>query len=348
MSRYLVTGGAGFIGSNFVRYLVEKYPQSKVINLDKLTYAGNKDNLVDIECNPNYHFVQVDIADNEKVFEVFETFKPDFIVNFAAESHNDRSVLNPKIFLETNVLGTQNLLEACRKFKVERFHHISTDEVFGSLELDDDFSWDEDFSYQPRTPYSASKAAADHVVKAYFHTYDVPITISNCCNNYGPYQYPEKLIPLFVTNALENKPLPLFKSSKNTREWIHVLDHCAAIDLILQKGKLGETYNVGTSVEKSVEEITSLILSGLNKPDSLKKYVEDRASHDKRYLLDSSKIKNELGWKPEFDFAEGMKKTIKWYLDNPWWWKKIKSGEFQEYYKSYYDKLEIKDGQQNI
>ncbi len=336
----LVTGGAGFIGSNFIRYLLDSYPSCTVINVDKLTYAGNLDNLKEVQDNPRYHFIHADIGDETKIREIFQKHAPHILVNFAAESHNDRAVLNPKIFLQTNVLGTQNLLEACREFGIERFHHVSTCEVYGDLELDDPKKFSEQSPYNPKTPYNASKAAADHVVMAYFHTFKVPVTISNCGNNYGPFQYPEKLIPLFVTNALEGKSLPLFKSSHNKREWIHVLDHCQAIDLILQKGKAGETYNVGTGVEKNIEEITAIILNVLNKPSSLKQYVQDRPGHDKRYLLDSSKIQKELGWVHLTSFEDGIRETIKWYADNQWWWKKIKSEEFQKYYDSYYGKLQ--------
>jgi len=337
--KVIVTGGAGFIGSNFIAYMLAKYPNCRILNLDKLTYAGNLDNLKGVKNYPNYQFVQADIADKEIVFGLFNEFKPELIINFAAESHNDRAVNDPKIFLMTNVIGTQNLLEACRAFGIGRFHHISTCEVFGDCELDEDTKFHEKSAYNPKTPYNASKAAADHIVKAYFHTFKVPITISNCGNNYGPYQYPEKLIPLFVTNALEDKPLPLFESSKNMREWIHVKDHCTAVDLILQKGKAGETYNVGTGVEKSIEEITSIILTELGKPESLKQYVKDRPGHDKRYPLDSFKIRKELGWKPEIKFEDGIKETIRWYVQNEGWWRRIKSGEFKKYYDSYYSKL---------
>src|SRR3989338_797710 len=339
----LVTGGAGFIGSNFVRYLLGKYPSCKVINIDKLTYAGNLDNLQDLQQDPRHVFVQADIADPVKIEQLFQEWKPQIVVNFAAESHNDRAVLNPKLFLETNVLGTQNLLEACRKLGIERFHHISTCEVYGDLALDDPNTFSEHSRYNPKTPYNASKAAADHIAKAYFHTFKVPITISNCGNNYGPYQYPEKLIHLFVTNALEWKKLPLFKSSQNKREWINVLDHCEAVDIIIQHGKVGETYNVGTGVEKSIEEITAIILQLLGRSDGLKEYVQDRAGHDRRYPLDSSKIKRELGWQPKVSFEQGMQDTIQWYVKNGWWWKRIKAGDFQKYYDEYYGKLKKED-----
>src|SRR3989338_903117 len=273
MQTILVTGGCGFIGSNFVRYMLNKYNDILLINLDALTYAGNLDNLKDIEHDSRYVFIHGDIIDFELVSNIFKEYKPEIVVNFAAESHNDRAVIDPTIFLKTNVLGTQNLLEVCKKFGIKRFHHISTCEVFGDLDLDSPHKFTENSPYNPKTLYNASKAAADHIVRAYFHTFKVPVTISNCGNNYGYYQYPEKLIPLFVTNAIENKSLPVFKSSQNRREWIHVLDHCEAVDLILKNGKVGESYNIGTGVEKSIEEIAAVILKTLNKPDSLKQYV---------------------------------------------------------------------------
>ncbi|HIH14723.1 MAG: dTDP-D-glucose 4,6-dehydratase, dTDP-glucose 4,6-dehydratase [archaeon GW2011_AR17] len=322
MKKYLVTGGAGFIGSNFIHYLFRKYPNCHVINLDKLTYAGNLDNLLDVANNPQYKFVHGDIADIDLVKKLLPGI--DYIVHFAAESHNDRSILDPSIFLRTNVLGTQMLLEAAKDAHIKRFHQISTCEVFGELELNEERKFQESDPYQPKTPYNASKAAANHVVMSYYHTFQIPVTMSHCCNNYGSYQFPEKLIPLFATNALENKHLPLFRSSAYKREWIHVDDHSEAIDLILENGKIGEAYNIGTGVEKSVEEITSIILSVLAKPDSLKEYVTDRLQHDKRYLLDSSKIIRELGWSPHYDFEKGIQETIKWYKNNESWWRKLK------------------------
>ena len=343
MKTILITGGCGFIGSNFIRYIHKKYDDLLILNFDALTYCGNLENLEGLG-NKNYLFIKGDISDEKCVFELFEKYKPDYVVNFAAESHNDRAVLDPQIFLKTNVIGTQNLLEVCRKFPVKRFHHISTCEVYGDLALNDPNSFSENSPYLPRTPYNSSKAAADHVVMAYYHTFNVPVTISNCANNYGRYQYPEKLIPLFVTNALEDKFLPLFKSSQNMREWIHVLDHCEAIDLILFNGKVGEKYNVGTGVEKSVEQITEIILKVLNKSPTLKKYVADRPSHDRRYVLNWIKIKTELGWRPKFDFEDGMKETILWYKENPQWWKRLKGSNFNEYYEKYYSHLGLKDG----
>jgi len=321
--KLLITGGCGFIGSNFILFLLNKYKDYEVINLDKLTYAGNRDNLVSLENDPRYKLVIGDICDEIFVNTLIKEEKPDIVINFAAESHNDRAEEFPGIFFKTNVLGTQVLLHACKINENIRFHHISTCEVYGDLELDSDEKFSENSRYNPKTPYNASKAGSDHLVRAYFHTFNSAVTISNCGNNYGPYQHPEKLIPLFVTNALENKKLPLFKSSQNKREWIHVLDHCRAIDLILQKGKIGETYNIGTGVEKTVEEITTFILDILDKPESLKKYVPDRLQHDKRYLLDSSKLLA-LGWKETIKFENGLKKTIEWYKNNSNWWRKLK------------------------
>ncbi|MEK7615198.1 MAG: dTDP-glucose 4,6-dehydratase [Patescibacteria group bacterium] len=334
--KILITGGAGFIGSNFIRYWLKTHPEDEVINYDQLTYAGNLENLRDVEKNPHYRFVRGDIGDFQTAREALEGV--DVVVNFAAESHNDRAILDPGIFVKTNVLGTQILLAAAKDAKVSRFHHISTCEVFGELELDEERSFKESDGYQPKTPYNASKAAANHVVMAYFHTFKLPITISHCANNYGPYQFPEKVIPVFTTNALEDKPLPLFKSSQNRREWIHVDDHARAIDLILKKGRIGEAYNIGTEEEKSVEEIADVVLKTLGKPDSLKTYVPDRLQHDKRYLLDPKKIREELGWVPEIKFEDGARETILWYRDNPEWWKNCKSGAYQAYYDNYYNK----------
>ena len=333
--KILVTGGAGFIGSNFIHYWLENHPDDEVINYDLLTYAGNLENLRDVEDNDNYTFIKGDIRDFEQVQEAMEGV--DVVVNFAAESHNDRGVLDPGIFVKTNILGVQILLEAARQEEIERFHHISTCEVFGDIGLDEERKFEEGDAYKPKTPYNASKAGANHIVMAYYHTYDMPVTISHCANNFGPYQFPEKLIPLFTTNALEDEELPLFESSENKREWTHVDDHSRAIDAIINKGKEGESYNIGTGVEKSVEEITEIILDTLDKPDSLKKYVPDRLGHDRRYLLDSSKIKEELDWSPQIDVDEGLKETILWYKNNPKWWKRVKSGEYEQYYEDYYN-----------
>lgn len=322
--KLLVTGGAGFIGSNFIRYWLKKYPEDKIINLDKLTYAGNLENLKDIENNPNYKFVKGDICNFSFVNNLVKKFSPEVIVNFAAESHNSWAIINPTVFFKTNVLGTQTLLEVARQNKVPRFHHISTCEVYGDLALDSKEKFTENSPYRPKTPYNASKAASDLAVRAYFITYQLPVTISNCSNNYGPYQFPEKLIPLFVTNLLDGLKVPLYKSSQNRREWLFVEDHCRAIDLIIKKGRIGETYNVGSGVEKSVEEITDIILKELRMPQSMKTYVEDRPSHDRRYLLDCSKIRRELGWRPQVKFEEGIKFTINWYRKNRKWWEPLK------------------------
>lgn len=326
--KILVCGGAGFIGSNFTHYWLKTFPEDKVIVYDFLTYAGNLDNLKSVKDNHNYSFVKGDINDRALLDKTMPGV--DVVVNFAAESHNDRAVLDPGIFLRTNVLGTQTLLESAYRAKVKRFHHISTCEVFGDLDLNENRSFQEGDAYRPRTPYNASKAGANHVVMAYFHTFGLPVTISHCSNNYGPYQFPEKLIPLFVTNALENKELPLFKSSQNKREWIHVLDHCRGIKEIILRGQPGEEYNIGTGVEKSVEEITDIILEKLGKPSSLKKYVPDRLGHDRRYLLNTDKMTKELGWKPEIGFKEGINETIDWYVNNQEWWQRVKSGEYRE------------------
>ena len=324
--KLLITGGAGFIGTNFIRYWLRHYSDDTVINLDRLTYAGNLSNLTDIaeiHYPKRYKFVHGDILDYVFVEDVLKTEHPDVVVNFAAESHNSRAILHPRRFFETNVMGTQVLLDAARKYGVERFHHISTCEVYGELPLDSPAAFSENAPYCPQTPYNASKAAADHLVNAYFHSFGMPITISNCANNYGPYQHPEKLIPLFTTNAIQNLPLTLYRSSHNRREWLHVEDHCRAIAAVIQSGKIGETYNVGSGVEKSIEEISDFILEVLVKPKQLKTYVPDRPGHDCRYLLDSRKIVREVGWKPKIAFEEGMRETIQWYIENQEWWQAI-------------------------
>ena len=335
--KLLVTGGAGFIGSNFIRYWLKNHPDDEVINYDVLTYAGNLENLKDVEDDPRYSFVKGDIGDFEVARKAMEGV--DWVVNFAAESHNDRAVVDPGIFVKTNVLGTQVFLAAARDAGVKRFHHVSTCEVYGELELDEDRMFQEDDPYMPKTPYNASKAAANHVVMAYFHTFKMPVTISHCENNYGPYQFPEKLIPLFSTNAIDDKELPLFKSSQNKRAWIHVDDHARAIEAILKDGRVGEQYNIGTTIEKSVEEITQYILDTLEKPESLKTYVPDRLQHDKRYVLDPAKITSELGWEPQVDFEQGIRETILWYKENEDWWRNCKSGAYKEYMDDYYSKL---------
>ncbi|MEA3249252.1 MAG: dTDP-glucose 4,6-dehydratase [Patescibacteria group bacterium] len=336
MKKILVTGGAGFIGSSFVRYMLKNHDDVQIVNFDKLTYAGNLENLKEVENDPRYKFIKGDICDMDAFMGALGD-DTDVVVNYAAETHVDRSVLDPDIFVRNNVFGTQVVLEACRQKEIPRLHHVSTDEVFGELGLDEDRAFKEGDAYFPKSPYSASKAASNHLVRAYHHTFKLPVTISYCCNNYGSHQFPEKLIPLFSTNAMEDKQLPLFKSSQNTREWIHADDHSSGVDAILRKGRIGESYNIGTGVEKSVEQITDLILEALGKPSSLKSYVPDRPGHDTRYLVDSTKIREGLGWEPEIGFEEGMERTVAWYRDNPEWWQRVKSGAYQEYYKKYYE-----------
>jgi dTDP-glucose 4,6-dehydratase len=318
--RILVTGAAGFIGSNFVHYWLERHPGDTVVALDLLTYAGNRANLEAADVP----FVQADIADLDIVENVLREHEVEVIVNFAAESHNSLAVIDPGRFFHTNVIGTQALLEAARRTEAKRFHHVSTCEVYGDLPLDSDESFTEDSPYRPRTPYNASKAGADHAVRAYFETWGLPITITNCSNNYGPFQFPEKVIPLFVTNALDDRPLPMYASTENKREWLHVRDHCRAIELALEQGLPGETYNVGSGIEASIEEIADRVLELTGKPESLKTIVPDRPGHDRRYLLDASKIERELGWKPEVGFEDGMRETIEWYEANRAWWQPLK------------------------
>jgi dTDP-glucose 4,6-dehydratase len=321
--RILVTGGAGFIGANFVRYWLAEHPDDHVVVYDLLTYAGNRANLAGLE--ERITFVEGDICDAELVAR--RTLTEDHvaaIVNFAAESHNSLAVLDPGRFFRTNVLGTQTLLEAARAAGVGRFHHVSTCEVYGDLALDSDEAFTEESPYRPRTPYNASKAGADHAVRAYFETYGLPVTITNCANNYGPYQFPEKVIPLFTTNALDDEPLPMYASTENRREWLHVDDHCRAIDLVLRYGRAGETYNVGSRLEASIEELADRILAALGKPASLKTIVPDRPGHDRRYLLDASKIERELGWRPTVDFDTGLEETVRWYAENRDWWEPLK------------------------
>jgi dTDP-glucose 4,6-dehydratase len=330
--KILVTGGCGFIGSNFIRYILGKYPAYKIVNLDLLTYAGNRNNLIEVEGDSRYRFIQGDIGDLEGNQTVLRKEKIDVIVNFAAESHNGRAVLEPSIFVRTNVLGTQILLEAARKIGIGRFHHVSTCEVFGDLALDDEKSFREEDAYRPRTPYNASKAGADHEVMAYYHTFKLPVTVNRSANNYGPFQFPEKVIPRFIINAMENKKVPLFKSSENRREWLYTEDHCAAIDAIIHQGKVGETYNIGSGVEKSIEEIADAVLLRLDKPASLKMYIEDRPGHDRRYLLNSAKIQCTLGWKPKVDFESGMDATVEWYKGNESWWRPLLGRGFEENY----------------
>jgi dTDP-glucose 4,6-dehydratase len=318
----LVTGGAGFIGSNFTRYWVENHPNDRVVVLDLLTYAGNLPNLDDVE--GRITFVQGDIADFDLVEEVLRGQGIDVIVNFAAESHNSLAVLDPGLFFRTNVIGTQTLLEAARTVGVGRFHHISTCEVYGDLALDTEEVFTETSSYRPRTPYNASKAGADHAVRAYHETYGLPVTITNCANNYGAYQFPEKVIPVFVTSALDDQPLQMYASTENRREWIHALDHCSAIDAVLERGRVGETYHVGTGIEKSIEEIADAVLSELGKPRDLKTIIPDRPGHDRRYVLDWSKIRRELGWQPAIPFDRGLAETVGWYAGNREWWEPLR------------------------
>ena len=318
--RILVTGAAGFIGSNFVHYWLGRHPGDSVVALDLLTYAGNRANLD----GADVPFVQADIADLDIVENAMREHEVDAVVNFAAESHNSLAVVDPGRFFHTNVLGTQALLEAARRVGVERFHHVSTCEVYGDLPLDSDESFTEESPYRPRTPYNASKAGGDHAVRAYFETWELPITITNCSNNYGPFQFPEKVIPLFVTNALDDRPLPMYASTQNRREWLHVRDHCTAIELALEKGVPGETYNVGSGIEASIEEIADRVLELTGKPESLKTIVPDRPGHDRRYLLDSSKISRELGWRPEIGFEDGLRETVEWYAANRGWWEPLR------------------------
>ena len=318
----LVTGGAGFIGSNFTHYWIEHHPQDRVVVLDQLTYAGNRPNLDDVE--DRITFVHGDIGDFDVGEELLRSHQIDVIVNFAAESHNSLAVLDPGIFFRTNVVGTQTLLEAARTVGIDRFHHISTCEVYGDLALDSDELFTEASPYRPRTPYNASKAAADHAVRAYHETYDLPVTITNCANNYGPYQFPEKVIPVFVTSALDDRPLQMYESTENRREWIHALDHCAAIDAVLERGRVGETYHIGTGVEKSIEEIADVVLSELRKPSELKTIIPDRPGHDRRYVLDWSKIRRELDWQPRILFDQGLADTVDWYARHRSWWEPLK------------------------
>jgi len=330
--RLLVTGGAGFIGSNFIRYWLEKYSEDEIFNLDLLTYAGNLENLAGLDdtYGRRYGFTLGSITDTDFVDRLFSQFKPDVIVNFAAESHNSRAILNPTIFFQTNLIGTQTLLDVAQKYEISRFHHVSTCEIYGDLPLNSAETFSEQTSYRPNTPYSASKAGADLAVLAYHQTFGLPVTISVCCNNYGPYQNIEKLIPLFISKAICNQPLTLYKSSQNKREWLAVEDHCRAIDLIIRQGKSGERYNVGSQTEKSVEEIADSILQILGKPQSLKTYVPDRPGHDRRYLLDSRKIQQELGWKLETDFETGLKNTVGWYINHRQWWQQSQSSQIRE------------------
>ncbi len=335
--KILVTGGAGFIGSNFIFYMRRKHPDDTLVCLDKLTYAGNLETLASVMDQPDFRFIRADIADREAVYRIFEAEKPDVVVNFAAESHVDRSIENPAVFLGTNVMGTQVLLDACRKYGIQRYHQVSTDEVYGDLPLDrPDLFFTEQTPLHTSSPYSASKASADLLCNAYQRTYGLPITISRCSNNYGPYQFPEKLIPLMIANALADKPLPVYGEGLNVRDWLYVEDHCAAIDLILEKGKVGQVYNIGGHNEMKNIDIVKRILGLLGKPESLITYVTDRKGHDMRYAIDPAYIHQKLGWLPETRFEDGIQKTVRWYLDNRSWWENIVNGEYQSYYERMY------------
>ena len=335
--KILITGGAGFIGSNFVFYMRKTHPEYQLLCVDKLTYAGNLETLASVMEDPQFKFVRADIADRTAIYEIFAAEGPDVVVNFAAESHVDRSIENPAVFLETNVMGTQVLLDACRKYGVKRYHQVSTDEVYGDLPLDrPDLFFTEQTPLHTSSPYSASKASADLLCNAYQRTYGLPITISRCSNNYGPYQFPEKLIPLMIANALADKPLPVYGEGLNVRDWLYVEDHCAAIDLILEKGEPGQVYNIGGHNEMHNIDIVRLICKSLGKPESLITYVTDRKGHDMRYAIDPSFIHQELGWFPTTKFEDGIQKTIQWYLDNRPWWENIVNGEYQTYYERMY------------
>lgn len=333
--KLIVTGGAGFIGGNFVHYMLQEHPGDQIICLDKLTYAGNLSTLADVMDHPNFQFVKMDICDRDSVYGLFEKEKPDVVINFAAESHVDRSIENPEIFLQTNIIGTSVLMDACRKYGIQRYHQVSTDEVYGDLPLDrPDLFFTEETPIHTSSPYSSSKAGADLLVMAYYRTYGLPVTISRCSNNYGPYHFPEKLIPLMIINALHDRPLPIYGDGLNVRDWLYVEDHCRAIDLIIRKGKVGEVYNVGGHNEMRNIDIVKLICQELGKPESLITHVTDRKGHDRRYAIDPEKIHRELGWLPETKFADGIKKTIQWYLTHQKWWEDIISGEYQNYYQT--------------
>ena len=333
----IVTGGAGFIGSNFIFYQLDHHPGDRIVCLDKLTYAGNLSTLKNVLENDNFCFIKADICDQEAVEKLFEEEKPDIIVNFAAESHVDRSIEDPNVFLETNILGTATLLNACRKYGIKRYHQVSTDEVYGDLPLDrPDLFFTEETPLHTSSPYSSSKAGADLLVLSYYRTFGVPVTISRCSNNYGPYHFPEKLIPLMIANALNDKPLPVYGKGENVRDWLFVEDHCKAIDLIIRKGRVGEVYNIGGHNERTNLEVVKTIIRILGKSEDLIKFVTDRPGHDMRYAIDPTKIKNELGWFPETSFDEGIKKTVDWYLSNREWWETIISGEYMNYYEKMY------------
>jgi dTDP-glucose 4,6-dehydratase len=340
--KIIVTGGAGFIGGNFVHYMLREHPEDQIICLDALTYAGNMETLAPVMDNAQFKFIRADIADRETVYRIFAEEKPAVLVNFAAESHVDRSIEQPEIFLRTNIIGTSVLLDACRKYGIQRYHQVSTDEVYGDLPLDrPDLFFTETTNLHTSSPYSASKASADLLVQAYHRTYGVPVTISRCSNNYGPYHFPEKLIPLMIANALADKKLPVYGSGENVRDWLYVEDHCIAIDRILCAGRVGEVYNIGGHNEHTNLEVVRTILQELGKPESLIEHVTDRKGHDRRYAIDPAKIHAELGWEPQTKFADGIRKTVRWYLDNKPWWQHILSGDYQSYYEKMYGEREI-------
>ena len=337
--KFIVTGGAGFIGGNFMHYMVNKYPEDQFINLDLLTYAGNLETVAPLEGKPNYRFVRGDIADRKFIFDLFAREKPDVVVNFAAESHVDRSITDPEAFVRTNVCGTTTLLDACRTYGIKRYHQVSTDEVYGDLPLDrPDLFFTETTPLHTSSPYSASKASADLFVLAYHRTYGLPVSISRCSNNYGPYHFPEKRIPLVISRALADEKIPVYGTGANVRDWLYVTDHCSAIDLVVRKGREGEVYNIGGHNERTNLDVVKTILRSLNKPESLIEFVKDRPGHDRRYAMDPTKIETELGWKPEYTFDTGIPKTIEWYLSNREWWEHIVSGEYQKYFDKMYSK----------
>lgn len=334
-NRILVTGGAGFIGGNFVQYMVEKYPNYDIYNVDLLTYAGDLTKHQAIEAHENYHFLQADIADRETIFSLFKKYNFDFVIHFAAESHVDRSITDPGIFVKTNVVGTQVLLDAAKEYGIKKFVHVSTDEVYGDLEFDPTTFFTEETPLMPNSPYSASKASSDLLVRAYHETFKLPVNITRCSNNYGPYHFPEKLIPLTISRVLNDETVPVYGDGKNIRDWLHVLDHCSAIDLVMHEGTNGEVYNVGGHNERTNLEVVKTIISTLGKSEDLIEYVTDRLGHDKRYAIDPTKLED-LGWKPTYTFETGIAQTIQWYLDNKEWWEKIISGEYQEYFEKQY------------
>ncbi len=335
MKNILVTGGAGFIGSNFVRYFLAAHNNVRVVNFDKLTYAGNLENLEDVSANPNYSFVRGDVCNREDVQAVFQKHDIDTVVHFAAESHVDRSILGSGVFVQTNVIGTQVLLDVAKEEKADRFIHVSTDEVYGSLGASGKFT--EATPLHPNSPYAASKASSDMLALAYHHTFGLPVVVTRCSNNYGPYQFPEKLIPLMIINALNGKQLPVYGDGLNVRDWLHVEDHCRAIDAVLQRGTVGDVYNIGGNNEWKNIDIVRLILARLGKPESLITFVKDRPGHDRRYAIDAAKIANELGWQPSYTFESGIAETVEWYLKNKQWWQRVMTGEYQEYYREQYD-----------